>query len=166
MKKIIITFTSIIVIILLIDVFIYKSNNDYSKKENALNIVIGSNIYNVISFNEALNIIEDSSGIIYLTTDEDISYTEYINDLSLSLNIENIYYVVLSKGYSIEKLSTILENNVDVKDGTISTPLLITTRNGVLLSVTTLKDYQGYKLDKRVINILMNYKNGNDLLIK
>ena len=157
MKKYIITFISLIVIVILVDIFLYTNNNEYKRKQDELNNAIGSNVFEVISLNRALDYLESKDGIIYFTKNDDLEYTENLNTLSFSLNIDKIFYVTI-KDEDYESLSEHLENNLDEK---INTPILVTVNDGVLLSVLTLSDYSGYELDKKIIKSLSSFQNTN-----
>ena len=164
MKKIIIAIISLIVIVLLVDLFVYKNKNIYKEKEIELENSIGTNVYEVISVNKAIKVIDEESGILLLTDDDNIEYAKTLNDLARDLNVDKIYYVDLTSNTDDSKLISVLENNVEINNEKyIIVPVIVTVNEGTLTNIHHLYDYSGYKLDKKIISILSNYKNNKDI---
>ena len=159
MKKIIITFISIIVIILIVDSLIYKNNNEYTKLKDSLDKAIGSNVYEVISINKSIEILNKENGVLFYTTNKELDYIEYLNDLAKDFNIDKIYYISLTKESNNEELISNLEDNIKVVDGVIQTPMLITVKDGLLINVINFKDYDNHDLDKKLLKVLYRYYN-------
>ena len=157
MKKIIITFVSIIIIILLIDLMLYKNNNEYTKFKSSLDKAIGSNIYEVISINRSLEILNNESGILFYTTNDDLDYAEYLNDLTKDFNIDKVYYIDLTNDNKNKSIIDALEDNIEIEDEIIKTPILLIVKDGVLSNITIFDKYKSSELDKRLIRNLSSY---------
>ena len=157
MKKIITIFISIILLILIIDLLLYKNNNEYTKYKHSLDKVIEDNNYEVISINKSIDIINKESGLLFFGTNDDLDYAILLNDISKDFNIDKIYYINLTNDKNNYKVKSSLENNIKIENDLIITPFLLTVKDGELKNITIFDDYNGLKLDKRLYKILTSY---------
>ena len=157
MKKIITIFISIILLILIIDLVLYKNNNEYTKFKHSLDKVIDNNIYEVISINRSVDIINKESGLLFFTTNDDLDYAILLNDIAKDFNIGKIYYINLTNDKNNYKIKSSLESNIKIENDLIKTPFLLTVKDGELKNITIFDDYKGSKLDKRLYKILTSY---------